>query len=42
MIFFGRFGLDGHECMLRAVCERAEAHVLTDGFFGEIISLALT
>ncbi|KAL7645075.1 UNVERIFIED_CONTAM: hypothetical protein RMT77_003453 [Armadillidium vulgare] len=34
-------GISGKLCLLRAICERSEYHVITDGLFGEVISLLL-
>ncbi|XP_076040769.1 uncharacterized protein LOC143025197 [Oratosquilla oratoria] len=38
---FQNFGVDGRACVLRAVCERADSHLLNQGLLGEIVSLLL-
>ncbi|KAK8738501.1 hypothetical protein OTU49_003909 [Cherax quadricarinatus] len=37
-----RFGVDGKSCLLRAVCEVAEAPLRDDGLLGEILNIILT
>lgn len=42
MIFtltFARFGYDGKTCLLRAMCELAEAPLLHHGLMGKLIDL---
>ncbi|KAL7645076.1 UNVERIFIED_CONTAM: hypothetical protein RMT77_003454 [Armadillidium vulgare] len=36
------FGISGRWCLLRAICERSEYYVITDGLFSEIVSLLLS
>nr|XP_027209229.1 uncharacterized protein LOC113802803 [Penaeus vannamei] len=38
---FEKFGMNGKACMLRAVCERAESHLVEAGMLGEVISTIL-
>ena len=35
-------GSDGHECVLRAICEVARTPLTDDGFLGDFINLLLT
>ncbi|XP_050713139.1 uncharacterized protein LOC126996582 [Eriocheir sinensis] len=39
---FERFGLDGRECLLRAVCERASSSLEGAGMLGEVLTTILT
>ena len=41
LIFFFSFGLDGKNCVLRAICEKTEFYLLPDGIVDEVISLLL-
>ncbi|XP_042887839.1 uncharacterized protein LOC122263475 isoform X2 [Penaeus japonicus] len=38
---FEKFGMNGKACMLRAVCERAESHLVEAGMLGEVITTIL-
>ena len=40
MLYF-RFGFNGHECVLRAICELAESPLLEDGVLGELLNILL-
>lgn len=39
---FNRFGRNGHECLLRTICEVAEAPIKHNGLIGELMQLAFT
>ncbi|XP_071527775.1 uncharacterized protein, partial [Panulirus ornatus] len=38
---FDKFGADGRACVLRAVCEHAQTHLMGAGILGEVISTIL-
>jgi hypothetical protein len=40
--FLTQFGVDGHNCLLRAICEVHSKNVYRFGLFGEFIKLFLT
>jgi DM4/DM12 family len=40
--FLTQFGVDGHSCVLRAICEVHSKNVYRFGLFGEFIKLFLT
>ncbi|XP_063701688.1 uncharacterized protein LOC134831799 [Culicoides brevitarsis] len=39
---FARFGSKGHECLLRTICEVAEAPITHNGLIGELMQLVFT
>ncbi|XP_027215781.2 uncharacterized protein [Penaeus vannamei] len=39
---FSNFGIDGHQCLLKAICETAETTASEYGLIGELLSLLLS
>lgn len=39
--FYFSMGINGRDCVMRAVCERAEAHVFTDGLLAHLLTVIL-